>query len=186
MQSNYSNLHSAKLAIKAWLNPPRSLQPRLSSLSPCKSKMVSWKLSLGMPAKATATLWPSSKQPPGVESTSCNAATLQPPPSQCESSSFPEACQKSDSPNPSQAASSGMNHLLELPLSPPTKYKEAEAYHLHSLREEKLNPSLEIRIAQIWAASKPVLCYYRDGYYRALPHNVRFNFLNMSLENKCY
>lgn len=92
MQSNYSNLHSAKLAIKAWLNPPRSLQPRLSSLSPCKSKMVSWKLSLGMPAKATATLWPSSKQPPGVESTSCNAATLRPPPSHCESSRFPPGC----------------------------------------------------------------------------------------------
>lgn len=79
-----------------------------------------------------------------------------------------------------------MNHLLELSLSPPTEYGEAEAYHLHSLREKKLNPSLEIWIAGIWAASKPVVCYYRDRYYGALPHNVRLIFLSMSLENKCY
>lgn len=68
--------------------------------------------------------------------------------------------------------------------APGAEYKEAEAYHLHSLREEKLNPSLEIRIAQIWAASKSVLCYYRDGYYRALPRNVRLIFLDTSLKNK--
>lgn len=110
----------------------------------------------------------------------------------CELSGFPprwvkrEACQKSDSPNPSQTAGDGMNQLLELSLSSPAEYKEAEAYHWHSLREEKLNPSLEIWIAQIWAASKSVLCYYRDGYYGALPHNVRLIFLDISLKNKCH
>lgn len=97
----------------------------------------------------------------------------------CEESSFTlwrvkkQACQESDSPNLSQTAGDGMKHLLELSLSPPPEYKEAKAYHLHSLREEKLNPSLEIWIAWIWVASKPVLYYYWDRYYRALPHNVR-------------
>lgn len=91
-----------------------------------------------------------------------------------------EVCQKSDSPNPSQTARDRMNHLLELSFSSPAEYKEAEFYHLHSLFKEKLNPSLEIWKAQIWAASKPVLYYYRDRYHRALPDNVRVSQWDLS------
>lgn len=149
-----------------WSNPLRSLQPRLSSLSPCKSKRVSCTLSSSTPAQATTTPWLSSNHPPGVGFISRNAATLlegQPSSLHVNCPAFLSwwvkrgACQKSDSPNPSQTAADGMNHLLELSL-PSHWIQRSRSLSLTQLTGGEIKPILR-NLDSPDQGQHPNLCY---------------------------